>query len=70
MLGKPVVKGTRITVQLILEALADGESIEQILDSYPGLTREGLLATLAYTAKTVGADGGMPAPIDTVTIGR
>ena len=56
MLGKPVVKGTRITVQLILEALAAGESIEQLLESYPNLTREGLLAALAYAAKTVGAE--------------
>jgi uncharacterized protein (DUF433 family) len=55
MLGKPVVKGTRITVQLILEALAAGEPMEQVLESYPGLTREGLLAALAYAAATVSA---------------
>jgi len=36
MMGKPVVKGTRITVELILEELATGESIEQILDQHPG----------------------------------
>ncbi len=53
MLGKPVVEGTRITVQLILEALAAGESIEQLLDSYPNLTREGILAALAYAADSV-----------------
>ena len=56
MLGKPVVKGTRITVQLILEALAAGESIEQLIESYPNLTRDGLMAALAYAARAVAAE--------------
>ena len=55
MLGKPVVSGTRITVQLIVEALAAGESIEQILDSYPNLDRDGVLAALRYAARAVEA---------------
>ena len=38
--GKPVIQGTRITVELILEKLAAGESVEQILDEHPRLTRE------------------------------
>ena len=48
MLGKPVVTGTRITVELILRKLGAGESVEQILDSYPRLTRTAALATLQF----------------------
>lgn len=46
MMGKPVINGTRITVELILEKLAAGETIEQILDAHPRLTREAVLAAL------------------------
>ncbi len=53
MMGKPVVAGTRITVELILERLAAGETIEQILDAHPRLTREGVLAALAFAAQSV-----------------
>jgi uncharacterized protein (DUF433 family) len=48
IMGKPVIAGTRITVELILEKLAAGESIEQILDSHPRLTREGVFAALDF----------------------
>jgi uncharacterized protein (DUF433 family) len=44
MLGKPVIKGTRITVEHILRRLSDGEDIEQIISSYTNLTREDVLA--------------------------
>jgi uncharacterized protein (DUF433 family) len=43
--GKPVIKGTRISVELILERTADGWSLEDILNSYPSLAREDVLAT-------------------------
>ena len=46
MMGKPVIAGSRITVELILEKLAAGESIEQILESHPRLTREVIQAAL------------------------
>ena len=46
MMGKPVIAGTRITVELILEKLAAGESIEQILDAHPRLTRQLISAAL------------------------
>lgn len=46
--GKPVVAGTRITVELILEKLAAGETIEQILDSHPRLSREAIMAALDF----------------------
>ena len=48
MIGKPVVVGTRITVELILEKLAAGETIDEILDAHPRLTREGVLAALEF----------------------
>ncbi|MGQ0760758.1 MAG: DUF433 domain-containing protein [Acidobacteriota bacterium] len=48
MMGKPVINGTRITVELILEKLAAGETIEQILDAHPRLTREAVLAALDF----------------------
>jgi len=53
MLGKPVIVGTRITVELILEKLAAGETVEQILDAHPRLTREGISAALLYAVKNL-----------------
>jgi len=50
MMGKPVVAGTRITVELILEKLVAGETIEQILEAHPRLTKEAILATLRFAA--------------------
>ncbi len=46
MMGKPVIEGTCITVELILEKLAAGESIEQILEAHPRLTREAIQSSL------------------------
>jgi uncharacterized protein (DUF433 family) len=51
MVGKPVIAGTRITVELISERIASGATVEQILDSYPHLTEEGVRAALAYAAE-------------------
>lgn len=48
MMGKPVVAGTRITVELILEKLAAGEAVEQILEAHPRLTRQAIQAALAF----------------------
>ncbi len=53
MMGKPVVAGTRITVELILEKLAAGETVEQLLESHPRLTRESVFAALAYAAQAI-----------------
>ena len=53
MMGKPVVVGTRITVELILEKLAAGETIDQILDAHPRLTRDEVLAALDFAAKAL-----------------
>jgi uncharacterized protein (DUF433 family) len=62
MMGKPVVAGTRITVELILEKLAAGETIEQILEAHPRLTREGVLAALKFAAHALKADVVYPIP--------
>jgi uncharacterized protein (DUF433 family) len=56
MMGKPVIAGTRITVELILEKLAAGEPIEQILDAHPRLTREAVLAAIAFAKEALRAD--------------
>jgi uncharacterized protein (DUF433 family) len=50
MVGKPVIRGTRITVELILRMLGHGHSIDDVLDSYPGLKREDVLAAQAFAA--------------------
>ena len=56
MMGKPVVAGTRVTVELIVDKLGAGESIEQILAAHPRLTREGVLAALEFAAAALRAD--------------
>ena len=56
MMGKPVIAGTRITVELILEKLAAGETIERILEAHPHLTREALLAALAFARDVLRTD--------------
>ena len=61
MMGKPVIVGTRITVERVLEKLAAGETIEQILDAHPRLTREGIQAALAFAAQVLRADVVYPA---------
>ena len=48
MMGKLVIAGTRITVELILEKIASGESIEQIIGEHPNLREENIRATLAF----------------------
>jgi uncharacterized protein (DUF433 family) len=56
MMGKPVVAGTRITVELILEKLAAGESVEQILSAHPRLNRKAIQAALAFAGEVLRAD--------------
>lgn len=53
MLGKPIIKGTRITVELILKKLASGFSMDQILNSYDHLTKEDILASIDYAANVI-----------------
>jgi len=56
MMGKPVIKGTRITVELILEKLAAGASVDQIINEHPRLTREAIQASCAFAAEALKAD--------------
>jgi uncharacterized protein (DUF433 family) len=56
MMGKPVIVGTRITVELILEKLAAGETVEDLLEAHPRLTREAIQAALAFAAEALRAD--------------
>ena len=56
MMGKPVIAGARIPVELILEKLAAGETIEQLLDAYPRLTEEGIRAAFLFAAQALRAD--------------
>jgi uncharacterized protein (DUF433 family) len=50
MMGKPCIKGTRITVELILRKLGTGHSFADLLDSYPHITEDDLRAALAFAA--------------------
>lgn len=53
MLGKPVIRGTRITVEHVLEELAAGMTFDELLEAHPRLTREDLQAAVAYAIEAV-----------------
>ncbi len=53
MLGKPVIKGTRITVELIVERLGQGQTWEELIISYPHISREAIMACLQYAAYVI-----------------
>lgn len=53
MLGKPVIRGTRITVELLLRKISEGATDADLLDAYPNLTQEDIRAAVAYAADTV-----------------
>ncbi len=60
MLGKPVIVGTRITVEFILEALASGEPIDQLVTEYPVLDRDDVLAALQFAAHSLRSEFVFP----------
>ena len=60
MFGKPVIKGTRITVELILEKIGGGASVDAILSSYPHLTREQVLACVEFARKSLSLETVYP----------
>lgn len=60
MVGKPVIKGTRITVELVLEKLALGQSVDDIVRSYPHLHREQILACIEYARRSMSVDFVFP----------
>jgi len=53
MMGKPVIRGTRIPVELLLRKLAEGATEADLLDAYPRLTREDIQAAIGYAADTL-----------------
>lgn len=53
MLGKPVIKGTRIAVGLILKKLSEGASVNDLILAYPGLTHNSINAALAYASDVI-----------------
>jgi len=53
MLGKPIIRGTRVTVDLLLRKLSEGANEEDILEAYPRLSREDIYAAIRYAADTL-----------------
>ena len=60
MLGKPVIRGTRLTIEIILEKLAEGNTVDEVREDYPFLAREDVLAALAYARSAIGTDELIP----------
>jgi len=60
VVGKPVIKGTRLTVEFILNLLAHDSTVEEILDEYDGLTREDIQACLLFASQSLGNTTFMP----------
>ena len=60
--GKPIVIGTRLSVEFLLNLFAAGWTEQQILENYPTLTRESLRAVFAYAAESMGEDALFPVP--------
>ena len=56
MLGKPVIKGTRITVELVLTKLSQGATVTDLLQSYPNISNDDVLAVLMYAADVVSTE--------------
>lgn len=61
MFGKPVIKGSRLTIEIILEKLASGETEDEILKEYPFLKKEDIKAALLFAAKTLSLEEVMQA---------
>ena len=60
LVGKPVIKGTRLAVEFVVDLLAQGWSEREILDNYPGLTRDDILACLAYARELLQSENVYP----------
>lgn len=54
--GKPIIRGTRIAVELVLDLLASGMSVEEVIEEYPHLTRDDILSVLKYATKIIKHD--------------
>ncbi len=64
LLGKPVIRGTRLSVQYILELLSNGLTIEDLLDEYDGISRDDVFACLIYASETVDNSTFMPLEVE------
>jgi len=60
MAGKPVIRGTRLTVDFILNLLAHGATMEEILEEYEGLSREDILACLLFASRSLASTDFFP----------
>jgi uncharacterized protein (DUF433 family) len=60
--GKPVIRGTRLAVEFIVGLLAKGWTTEQVLDNYPGVTREDVQACLEYASEVLQSERVYPIP--------
>lgn len=60
MIGKPIIKGTRVTVELVLGLLAGGMTAKEILENYPHLLKEDIQAVLEYAFEVVGREKVFP----------
>ena len=58
--GKPVIRGTRLSVEFVIGLTADGWSEADILGNYPGVTRDNIIACLAYARDTLGSEKVFP----------
>ncbi|MEM0054236.1 MAG: DUF433 domain-containing protein [Nitrososphaeria archaeon] len=62
LVGKPVIKGTRLSVEFILDLLGNGWAIENILENYPRLKKEDIIAVLKYAAEVLKEEKVYPLP--------
>ena len=65
MVGKPVIRGTRLTVEFILNLLAHGATVEEILEEYDGLTTEDIQACLLFAKESMSNTEFMPLTLET-----
>jgi uncharacterized protein (DUF433 family) len=63
MMGKAVIRGTRITVELILEKLSAGETVENIIEAHPQISKEQIQAALAFAAQSLKGENIYPVAV-------
>ncbi|MEZ4731389.1 MAG: DUF433 domain-containing protein [Caldilineaceae bacterium] len=64
MTGKPVIRGTRLTVEYILNLLAHGATVQEILDEYDGLIAEDIQACFLFATKSLASSEFLPLPLE------
>ena len=63
LVGKPVIRGTRIAVEFVVDLLGQGWTVEQVLENYPGVVREDVQACLRYASEILGSERVYPAKV-------